>query len=53
MITGCGKPAALQGNEIFCFSLTVTEGGGFVMKCGNSEKEILLVTSAVQKFKMH
>jgi len=40
---GGGKPAALQCNVRFCFSLTVTEGEGFVMKCGNSRKKILSV----------
>jgi len=39
---GGGKPAALQCNVTFCFSLTVTEGEGFVMKCGNSGKQNII-----------
>ena len=42
---GGGNPAALQCNVTFCFSLTVTEGGGFVMKCGNSGKQNIISLS--------
>ena len=42
---GGGNPAALQCNVTFCFSLTVTEGGGFVMKCGNSGKQKIISLS--------
>ena len=39
MITGCGKPFALQGSRKFCVSFIVMVGEGFEMKCGNSEKK--------------
>ena len=39
MITGCGKPFALQGIRTLSVSFTVMVGEGFEMKCGNSEKK--------------
>ena len=50
VITGCGNPAAPQSNVTFCFSLTVTEEGCFVIKYGNSEKEVSFVSIAIQEF---
>ena len=43
---GGGKPVALQCNVKFCFSLTVTEEGGFVMKCGGPGKHNIILLSA-------
>ena len=45
MITGCGKPFALQGIRTFSVSFTVMVGEGFEMKCGNSAKRGLLLSS--------
>jgi len=36
---GGGNPAALQCNVTLCFSLTVTKGGGFEIKLGDSGKQ--------------
>ena len=48
---GGGNPAALQCNVTLCFSLTVMEGEGFVMKCGDSGKQnIILLFHSVAKF---
>ena len=41
MIIGGGNPAALQSNVTLRFSLTVTEVEGFVMKCGDTGKQIV------------
>ena len=39
MITGCGKPFALQGIRTLSVSFTVMVEEGFEMKRGNSEKK--------------
>jgi len=39
VIIGGGNPAALQSIVTLCFSSTVMEGEGFVMKRGNSGKQ--------------
>ena len=38
---GGGNPVALQFNVKLCFTSTVTEGGGFVMKWGSSGKKCI------------
>ena len=43
VIKGDGNPAALHGKLTFCFSFTVMEGEGFVTKCGDSIKQVVLV----------
>lgn len=50
--TGGRNPPASQGNLTFCFSLTVQEDGGFVMKCGNSKikTELIIVRAFFLQF---
>ena len=44
VITGCGRPFALQGIRTFCLSFVVMVGESFEIKYGNSENKGLILS---------